>query len=121
MIPCYFLNVCVCLYACVHVYVLVYVCVCVGVFVRACIHACVCACVRACVASALTVKRRLLPLSAVCPGNIEDEEECFMYVKYLFNIAGFYSICGRYCLILYELVCVAQRYETESTSNEELK
>ena len=98
---------CVCLYACVHVYVLVYVCVCV----------CVCVCVF--VASALTVKRRLLPLSAVCPGNIEDEEECFVYLKYLFNIAGFYSICGRYCLILYGLVCVAQRHETESTRNEE--
>ena len=96
-----------------HVYVLVYVCVCV------CVCVCMCVCVCVCVASAVTVKRRLLPLSAVCPGNIEDEEECFMYLKYLFNIAGFYSICGRYCLILYGLVCVAQRYETESTSNEE--
>ena len=88
-------------------------------FVRAYVRVCVCACVCVYVASALTVKRRLLPLSAVCPGNIEDEEECFMYLKYLFNIAGFYSICGRHCLILYGLVCVAQRHETESTSNEE--
>ena len=104
MIPCYF-------YMCVSVRVCACVCACLCVCVRAC--------VRACVASALTVKCRLLPLSAVCPGNIEDEEECFVYLKYLFNIAGFYSICGRYCLILYGLVCVAQGYETESTSNEE--
>ena len=109
MIPCYFLYVCVSVRVCA--------CVCVCVCVCSCVRACVGACVH--VASALTVKRRLLPLSAVCPGNIEDEEECFMFLKYLFNIAGSYSICGQYCLILYGLVCVAQRHETESTRNEE--
>ena len=72
--------ICMCLFMCVCV--CVGVCVCVCLCVRTCVRVCVRACVCVYVASPLTVKRRLLPLSAVCPGNIEDEEECFMYLKY---------------------------------------